>query len=391
MQHAGASRSWASLWAVGACERHDVHSCPCRPAARAAGRGPGARGGRRSGLRRPEACAECHAERVEAVRKTSHFNTSAPVSTIRMRAPLPGKVAGAAGLTLEVGAPGDELWQLAIDISATSGSRGAGRRDRSAKVAQTFLSWQKDRLTSCRRRVFAQVGWRFSPGYWRTVDFRAPRARQCLECHASGRRPATRSSCATTPSSARSLLGRDLRECHGPGVRTSSGRGCTRTRPRREDPRASTCRARAADDICLLCHSTRGEDKQPVFTYRPGDDLRAHYGAPAAGVADVPLRSTRSTRGTACTQPLLPGSGTMSCITCHNLIASNAATRQLLRALPRCHDVTSFPRRGAAHSGKSSCLGLPLPRRAPRQMPLRTSRPHARPPHRCLSGDGVAN
>ena len=71
------------------------------------------------------------------------------------------------------------------------------------------------------------------------------------------------------------------------------------------------------DDLCLLCHSQRGDERQPVFTFRPGDALREHYAAPAA--AELPQALHSFDQGDRLQKSrCYRESGSMSCITCHN-------------------------------------------------------------------------
>lgn len=381
MRRAGAIALVSGVLAVvavlPACERHDVPLVVLPPrllgpeahlaAATATVVDPGYVG--------PEVCAGCHAERVEAVRKTSHFNASGPVVREKLLAPVTEHVhvSEAAGLRLEVGARGDELWQQGIDD--VRDERMSRRMDvviGSGKLAQTFLSWEGDRLYELPATWFAAVGWRFSPGYFDDrVDFARPVPGQCLECHALWAQPGNPELVRDNAFVGPIYWGVTCEKCHGPG-REHVAWG--KLHPKAEHGEhivvpSDLPRARR-DDICLLCHSQRGDELQPVFSFRPGDDLRQHYAAPAAtapAVTAAPAALHSFDQGdrlaaSRCYQE----SGTMSCITCHNPHRFERGDDDGFSARCQgCHELARLPRTpgDAKHEGKQPCVGCHMPRR----------------------------
>jgi hypothetical protein len=373
MRRAGAIALVLAL--LGGCERHDVPLVvlPPRlvgpdahlPAATAATIDPGYVG--------PEACAECHGERVEAVRRTSHFNTSAVVEREQLVAPVEANVhvSEAAGLHLDVAARGDELWQQGIDdIRDERMSRRMDVVIGSGKLAQTFLTWQGDRLYELPATWFAAVGWRNSPGYFDDrVDFARPVPGQCLECHALWAQPGQPELVRDNAYVGKIYWGVTCEKCHGPGREHVAW---ARLHPKAEHGEhivvpSDLPRARR-DDVCLLCHSQRGAERKPVFSFRPGDDLREHYAAPAASaVAAAPAALHSFDQGDRlAASRCFQASGTMSCITCHNPHHFERGDDEAFSArCLGCHDLAKLSQRAgdAKHEGKQACVGCHMPRR----------------------------
>jgi len=121
------------------------------------------------------------------------------------------------------------------------------------------------------------------------------------------------------------------------------------------------------DDICLLCHSQRGDELQPVFSFRPGDDLRLNYAPPAAGASAAPAALHSFDQGDRlAASRCFQASGTMSCITCHNPHRYERGDDDgFSERCQGCHELARLSRTSAAahHDGKSACVGCHMPRR----------------------------
>ncbi len=324
----------------------------------------------------PDACAECHADRVAAVRRTSHFLTSAPVSHESMRAPVDASasVGNVSGLRIDVSERAGEMWQLAVDDARDD--RMSRRMDviiGSGKIAQTFLSWQKDRLYELPATWFAQVGWRFSPGYWEDrVDFSRPIYGQCLECHALWAEPAHPELVHDNAFVGQIFWGVTCEKCHGPGrEHIAWGRAHPQAKHGEHIVVPSDLPRERRDDICLLCHASRGEDVKPVFSYRPGDDLRAHYAAPADAAASRPAGASATLHSFDQGDRLHESrcykqSASMTCITCHNPHHYERGDDAGFSArCLGCHEATTLPHKAGEtkHDGKTPCLDCHMPRR----------------------------
>ncbi len=372
--------AFAGLAGLAGCERGEValevlpHRLipPPDPATMPVARAAGA-SGYDPGYVGEAACAECHAERVASVRQTSHFRTSAKVTRASVLGPTDASASVRTGSSLSIAVVerGGELWQQAIDDARDE--RLSRRMDvviGSGKLAQTFLTWEQDRLYELPMTWFAAVGWRFSPGYWEDrADFSRPAVAKCLECHAlwaeTGNPELVHDNSFVGPI----LWGVTCERCHGPGREHIAWQHA--------NPRAqraakiivpSDLPRERRDDICLLCHATRGDEKLPVFSFRPGDDLRAHYAAPAPPTVDPAHVDTLHSfdqgdrmHASRCFQQ-----SSMSCITCHDphRMERGDDAAFVARCLG-CHEAAALTKKPGEtkHDGKTSCLDCHMPKR----------------------------
>jgi hypothetical protein len=263
------------------------------------------------------------------------------------------------------------MWQQAIDDLRDE--RMSRRMDvviGSGKLAQTFLSWEGDRLYELPATWFAGAGWRYSPGYMSDrVDFARPVPGQCLECHALWAQPAHAELVRDNAFVGTIWWGVTCEKCHGPGREHVAW---ARLHPKAEHGEKiivpSDLPRERRDDLCLFCHSQRGEERQPVFSFRPGDALREHYAAPAAApAAEVPVALHSFDQGDRLRESrCFRESGTMSCITCHNPHRFERGDDEAfsLRGLG-CHDLAKLSHTNAAakHDGHAGCVGCHMPKR----------------------------
>jgi hypothetical protein len=336
----------------------------------------------------PEACEECHAERVETVRRTSHWSSSAKVTRDGLQAKIePGAgVHPGGGLSVEVSERAGELWQDATD--ELRHERMSRRMDvviGSGKLAQTFLTWEKDRLYELPMTWFAQVGWRASPGYLQDrVDFSRPVVGQCLECHALWAQPGHPELVHDNAFVGEVQWGITCEKCHGPGREHVAW---ARQNPRAEHGKfvvvPSDLAPEHKDDVCLLCHSSRGDDVKPVFSFRPGDDLRAHYAAPPAKVALANDSLHAFDQGDRLHESRCwKEAKDMTCITCHNPHRSERGNDDAFTArCLGCHDGAKLSRKAgeSKHDGKTACVDCHMPRRGTdaEKLPDGTTEPRA--------------
>jgi hypothetical protein len=318
----------------------------------------------------PDVCGECHADKLDGARATSHFRTSRPATPDATSAPFGEDVMITAiddpDLRVVQLQQDGALWQVGLD--RRSGERASRRADvviGSGKLGQTFLYWEGPFLYELPATYFAPpVGWRFSPGYPEDkLDFSRPVFAQCLECHALWAQTGRRDLVYDHSYVGDVRWGVTCEKCHGPGRDHVAHH---RAHPDDVDAHAIVAPGELTrerrDDICMLCHSEHGTELQPAFSFRPGDDLRRFYAAaPATAHSPSGVHSNNQMdrlQLSACYR----GSDELSCVTCHDphrFERGDVATFNA-RCLD-CHARATLPVKD--HDGSAACAGCHMPKR----------------------------
>lgn len=233
----------------------------------------------------PDACAQCHEERVATFKETAHYLSSAAASLDAIKGSFaPGEnvlTTRNASLKFEMTQEGDRLYQTAI----VDGPEGTRTRKEpfdfvigSGKLGQTYIYWDGNRLYQLPISYMTETdSWINSPGYEDgTANWSRPIAPRCLECHSTYFEVDAYTT--NVYKKGQHILGISCERCHGPGSKhyeyqmAGEGEGSPYiVVPSKLSPERSL-------DICAQCHSGSGvEAFGKPFSHRAGADLSQHY------------------------------------------------------------------------------------------------------------------
>jgi tetratricopeptide (TPR) repeat protein len=328
----------------------------------------------------PQACAECHADRVAEFRATRHFlandvprpgtmpvgfmpgQNSFSVPDLPVRFQMSEADGGYLQTAIRESAVGNET--ASSTIGFVYGARGGND--------EVNFTWHGDRLFELPIVWLDKLGtWGASPfDRHGSGDFSRDMTIRCVECHNTW--------CEHAPGS-RNQYGRDsfilgvtCEVCHGPGrehVAFHQGQPQAKTAHAVVQP-ARLPRERQMD-LCANCHSNALKHRGPAFSYRPGlplDDfyltLRTKYPED-----DHVANQTTYLRQSRCFQE----SDTLTCVTCHNPHLPRSATNAGAISCRKCHaaaDCTDRDRLPAAV--QDDCISCHMPERRKIQVYFRT-------------------
>lgn len=303
-----------------------------------------------------DACRECHAARVAEYEQTSHYLTSRRADDRAILGPLAGDKAHVATpnpqLTFHIepdGAGGRQQravvehrgsefeYARTIDIAIGSGLH-----------AQTFLSWEADRLYQLPLTYSAELDeWVKSPGYPAGLAIYSRAASSgCLRCHATYLKERDDAWNSYDPASA--IWGISCEKCHGAGeshVRYRRGPG---EKSLEDDPivRPAALTRQRQLEICAQCHAGVGQFQQPPFSYRPGDPLEAFIKQERLEDQQFGVHSTNQLARLQRSKCFGGASGSMTCTTCHNPHAKEASLVDASKSCMKCHQ----PERCSKHA-----------------------------------------
>jgi Cytochrome c554 and c-prime len=316
-------------------------------------------------------CISCHRDKA-SYEGTAHRLTS--------RHPSRGAVAG------DFTAPGNVLHTLngALHFRMTADSSGfyqtavagAGkdttmRTERVAYVAgsnrkgQSFLYWRGDSLYQLPISYWKPLNsWINSPGpsyQDGRANFNRPVGPRCFECHATWIEAQPDLGVVNRYDSTGAILGITCERCHAGGrehvARERSvlraARGLAIVNP------ARLTRERQMD-ACAQCHGGLGNPILPAFTYVAGHrlaDFVTLTPPPPGGTVDVHGNQVALLQRSRCYQQ-----SQMTCVTCHDVHATQRDTKQLSGKCLTCHQEQScklFPVQGHALAGR--CVDCHMP------------------------------
>ena len=237
----------------------------------------------------------------------------------------------------------------------------------SGRKGQSFLWHDGDRLFQLPVSYWVGLGWIISPGYRDGgVEFNRPIAPRCLECHSSGFESVADAGTVNRYRLTNPILGVTCEGCHTSGQEhVRRERSALRALPRAIVSRAIVNPGRLTRqqqiDQCALCHSGAVPDKQPAFSYVPGQPIRAHLEQPLMGftnAVDVHGNQVGLLEQSRCFR-----SSQMTCNTCHNVHQTQRDTVALSATCLTCHTVRScglYPREGNRLVGR--CVDCHMPK-----------------------------
>ncbi len=228
------------------------------------------------------ACAGCHSNILEEHIKTPHFLTSRYAEESN----IPGSIKSQkevfydsrhiVSLIKEDSAffqvlmeDGKEVRRERMDISVGAGIKG-----------QTYLYWKDNFLFQLPVFHFSLKDlWVNSPGFPNKVIFNRAITSRCLECHSTYAQKIEVGQDQPEQFSRENLvLGIDCEKCHGAAS--------NHVKYHRENPADSAGKFIVSTkgftrqqklDMCALCHSGIMINKQPAFSFTPGDRLSDYY------------------------------------------------------------------------------------------------------------------
>jgi hypothetical protein len=312
-----------------------------------------------------EACRGCHQDRVESFHRTAHYLTS--------RLPEKDSILGSFSpdanilktsnpdLFFRIEEKDGGFFQTAVQgvpPYVTSRTERFGLVVGSGGKGQTFLFWKGNLLLQLPVSYWNQVGWVNSPGYRDGVAYfdRAIIPR-CLECHGT-----YFESLAPPPNRYTQtgfVVGISCEKCHGPGrehiQRFTTKSANIASHAILNPTRFSRDRQM---DLCAWCHAGHGVPLLPAFSYVPGEPLDKYLELPQSA-ADAPIdvhgSQVELLKKTRCFQ-----SSTMTCLTCHDVHATQKDLAAFSEHCLRCHKVESHPKIG--HAIANNCIDCHMPK-----------------------------
>lgn len=305
-----------------------------------------------------ETCAECHKDRVAAVKTTRHY----VACTLSGGVAAPGFEPGrgrfdtrVSGLRYEMARTADGCVATAVETTPAGEKRTAypvGLVYGSAnKKDEMYFAWQGDRL------VRIPVAWLYEADCWGTdVDRMTVLDTHpaCLECHNTwvGHRPGN-------PIRYRKddlLLGVTCERCHGPAREHVEHHRANPKSPAAKIVHPGLLSRERLMDVCAQCHGdSRLEGK--AFAFKPGEPLGNTHHTARANVREneTTTNQVRHLTDSKCYQK-----GQMSCITCHNPHSPKAAGST---GCTDCHKQAECKDQPTQPAGvRTDCVGCHMPR-----------------------------
>jgi len=236
----------------------------------------------------------------------------------------------------------------------------------SNRKGQSYLYWRGDSLYQMPISYWKSLNtWINSPGPGYTdgrANFDRAVAPRCFECHATWIEAKPDLQLVNRFDSTGAILGITCERCHGGGrehvAREQSMLHAAR-RPAIVNP-ARLTRERQMD-ACAQCHGGLGTPRLPTFTYVAGyplDKFVELMPQPADAPVDVHGNQVALLERSRCYQ-----ASQMTCLTCHDVHATQRDTKQLSGRCLTCHQEQScklFPTQGHALAGRCVDCHMPL-------------------------------
>jgi hypothetical protein len=236
----------------------------------------------------------------------------------------------------------------------------------SNRKGQSYLYWRGDSLFQLPISWWNTLGtWINSPGPGYTdgrANFDRAVAPRCFECHASYIESKNDLSIVNRFDSTGAILGITCERCHAGGrEHVTRERKAFRltTGPAIVNP--ARLRRERQMDACAQCHGGLGTPLVPSFTYVTGYDLKRFVALttpPPDAPVDVHGNQVALLQRSRCYQ-----ASQMTCLTCHDVHATQRDTRQLSGRCLTCHQEQScklFPAQGHALAGRCVDCHMPL-------------------------------
>ncbi len=320
------------------------------------------------------ACAPCHAKRVEEFLLTNHAHAIRRPDTALMPSGFKeGKNRIATSdpdFHFEMAHEGDAFYQKAwsrlgdgkwnIEAKKIDFVYGWGRLD------EVNFSWENDRLFELPAAwIYPMEAWGLASTYQPHISPSGTREAtpNCLECHTTwfSHYPGTPN--RYQPDSF--LLGVSCERCHGPGKEHVAFH---EAHPQEKTAKAIVQPGKLSRErqieVCTQCHSNAIREKGPVFSYRPGEPLDQSYRTihPKNPEDDHVANQITTLRQSKCFQK----SETLSCASCHDPHRPHEPPKPgaVSSSCAQCHQPEACKERPKLPLGvRNDCTGCHMPPR----------------------------
>ena len=317
-------------------------------------------------------CLSCHTDKA-SYEGTAHRLTSRHPS----RAALAGHFTGSSSvlrtpnpaLHFRMSADSTGFYQTAVEGTGkdtTTRTERVGYVAGSNRKGQSYLYWRGDSLYQMPISYWKTLDtWINSPGPGYTdgrANFDRPVAPRCFECHATWIESKADLSTVNRFDSTGAILGITCERCHAAG-REHVARERSMLRAARGPAIVNPARLTRERqmDACAQCHGGLGTPRLPSFTYVAGHKLENFVtltAPPPEATVDVHGNQVALLQRSRCYQ-----ASQMTCLTCHDVHATQRDTRQLSGKCLTCHQEQScklFPTQGHALAGRCVDCHMPL-------------------------------
>ena len=328
----------------------------------------------------PQACFDCHAERVAEFHGTRHYLANCiPQSGFMPEGFQPGRGEFHASNS----SARFEMSELAGRFRQTTFRETASRpTSTSSEIAfiygaaggtdEVYFAWRDGKLNELPMVWLAPLKtWgasSFDPHG--TGDFSREMTVRCVECHNTWFEyvPGSRNQYGRD----NAILGVTCEVCHGPGREHVTFH---RDHPKETETHAVVRPAHLSRerrmDLCAQCHSNALKHREPAFNYRPGEPLDDFYHTLRTKHPedDHVANQTTYLRQSRCFQE----SDNLTCVTCHNPHQPRSITNAGAHSCRSCHVAEDCPDRKAIPAAvQNDCVGCHMPEHRKIQVYFRT-------------------
>lgn len=324
---------------------------------------------RNPGYLGPQACAECHAERVKEFQQTRHFKaictpelTTMPAGFMRGHGDfsLPGHPARFR-MTTRDGKYVQETINHATSPPSLTISEIAFVYGSAGGNDEVYFTWRDGTLNELPIVWLGpQQRWGASP-FDRHAggDYSRATTIRCVECHNTWVEhvPGSRNHYGHD----NMIPGVSCEVCHGPG---RDHVDFHRHHPAVKEPHAIVQPAQLSRerrmDLCAQCHSNALKHRGPAFQYRPGEPLDDYYFTLHTRYPEEDHVANQTTylRDSKCYQ----SSDTLTCVTCHNPHQPHSPTNAGTQSCLSCHNPEHCIDQVKQPEGvRSDCIGCHMP------------------------------
>ncbi len=329
----------------------------------------------------PEACTECHADRVAEFQSTRHF--------LANQTPVSGQMPDG----FSEGKGTYQVPELSLNFKMTESTRrflataiqqtSTENKSSSSEIAfcygsaggndEIYFAWKEDRLYEL------PVAWLDPTKEWGSSlfdrhgsgDFSREMTIRCVECHNTWFEhfAGTRNRYGHE----NFILGVTCEVCHGPGKdHVTFHRSNPQSLEAHAVARPAQMTREQRMDLCAQCHSNALKHRAPAFSYRPGQPLDESYVTlkPKHPEDDHVANQTTYLRQSRCFQE----SDSLTCVTCHNPHQPRSATNAGSSSCKKCHaDEDCTDRKQLPTEVQHNCVGCHMPEGRKIQVFFRTA------------------